>query len=102
MKIINIVFDGDFSDVDLIEVPDYIAENIEEITQDFLDWVVQPVNRVLFTKIIHTDNEAKECLSVGTAEFIWWLRKFEIDSNDTITLLAEHVSFHPEYPSADF
>ena len=102
MKIINIVFDGDFHDVDLLKVPDYIAEDIEKITQNFFNWVVHPDNRGLFMKTIHTNQGLKEYLCVGTEEFIWWLRKFAVVNDDTITLLAQHVSFHPEYPSADF
>lgn len=39
MKKINIVYDGYLDDVDIIRVPDVVAENIEDVTQDFFNWM---------------------------------------------------------------
>ena len=99
MKHVNVIFEGELSDVDIISVPDDVAINIEAVVQTFFDWVFEPENKQMFEKL--TD-EGKIVVSIGTHEFIWWLNKYRTDHSNESTIVKEHTVYCSEYPSAEF
>ena len=99
MKKINIVFDDEFDDVDILLVPDDIADNIENVVQEFFNWVEIPENRKRFVvRII----DGYEIISFATEEFIWWLNEIKIQTPPKAEILIQHTKYIPDYPSAEF
>ena len=99
MKRINIVFDDNLDDVDILSVPDFIADNIEQITQQFFNWVADPNNSKRWT---YTDQSGRTVLGIGTEEFLWWLNNILSDGDSYAAVYREHTAFRVEYPSAEF
>ena len=59
MKYVNVVFGDDLSDVEIISVPDDVAENIEDLGQQFCNWLSNDGScQVLLGKIKRRDRVA--------------------------------------------
>ncbi len=71
MTKVNIVFDNVFEDADIIAIPDEIAYKIEEIGQEFLDWVPNTDDGDYWTII-----NGKKCSVAETDGFIKWLNNY--------------------------
>ncbi|MHB1453661.1 MAG: hypothetical protein ACYCYM_06890 [Saccharofermentanales bacterium] len=100
MKLVNVVYEEDFSDVDILSVPEYIYENIESEVQLFNDW--------LFDKSSHHDywemnEKGGEYIECGTDAFVNWLNEFRLNENsEKVITIQSHTIFHPDYKSAEF
>ena len=70
LKRINVVYDDEFGDVDILLVPDDIADNIGHVVWEFNQWLSLPKNRNQF--VVKTIN-GYGIISIGTEEFLWWL-----------------------------
>ena len=99
MKKINIVFEDDLEDVDVLLVPEYIANDIERITQNFFDWVSAVKHQKLFEQKSTCGNTH---IAVGTHAFVWWLNEYTTQNGDVVVILKEHTTYCPEYPTAAF
>lgn len=98
MKKINIIFEYDYSDVDILSVSNYVADNLDEIVQRFFDWMSDEKNNHNYR--IQNSN-GTSTLEIGTEAFVWWLNTQCIgDTNAKI--MAQHVNYCPDYPIADF
>ena len=99
MKKINVVYDGCMDDVDIIQVPDVVAENIEDITQEFFDWMSSTYDHD-FWKM---DNKGNQYLECETEAFIDWInREFSGICNENALIILQHTKYNKEYPSAEF
>lgn len=99
MKHINIVYDDNFDDVDIIAVPDNIARNIESIVNEFMEWLSVPKNRQNF---MVQSAEGNLVLSVGTDEFLWWLNCVKLAADARAVLVCQHTVFISGLPVASF
>ena len=96
------LFDEDYQDVDILEVPEKIAENIESIVREFNMWLCTPGNGSRF--LVETAS-GKKVLAIGTKEFVWWLQNIkikEIDGEKTVEIVKEHTTFDDSLPTANF
>ena len=99
MRRVNVVYDDDFDDVDILLVPDYVADNIERIVNEFNHWILLPENHGRFVaKVIN----GYEVLGIGTAEFLWWLNHVKIDIAPKASIITQHTNLVPEFPCAEF
>ena len=98
MKPINLVFENDLSDVDILFVPDYVAENIDHMVLEFNKWLLKPENRIKFL----APYKGKMELAIGTEEFLWWLNNCLIQEDENSTVFKQHTTFCPTYPAAYF
>lgn len=99
MKKINVVYDGCMDDVDIIQVPDVVAENIEDITQEFFDWMSSTCDHGFWKK----DNKGNQYLECETEAFIDWINKeFSDKCNENASIILQHTEYNKEYPSAEF
>ena len=98
MKPINLVFENDYNDVDILLVPDYVAANIDHVVMKFSKWLLNPENRKRFL----APYKGKLELAIGTDEFLWWLNNYIILEEPTATLYKQHTKFCSAYPSAYF
>lgn len=100
MKLLNVVYEEDFSDVDILSVPEYIYENIESEVQLFVDWLFDKSSRHNYWKM---NEKGDEYIDVGTDGFVSWLNEYRLNENsENVTILKSHTKFHPEYKSAEF
>ena len=99
MTKVNVVFDDELADVDIILVPDEIASNIEAIVQSFFNWAFEPENKPQFMK---RTNNGRMVMSLGTHELIWWLNKYRIVDGPKAAIIMEHTTYCADYPSAEF
>lgn len=96
---VNIVYDDDTEDVDIIAVPDNIANDIDNITQLFFNWLKDKRNQQRF---LIKNAQGKEILSIDTNDFIWWLNTHYMDTLETAYLVSQHTSLCSEYPTTVF
>ena len=98
MREINIVFEYDYDDVDILLVPNYIANNIETVTQKFFSWLNNPENQKPFL----VPYKGQLVLQIGTQAFLWWINNYETPTNVVAEIKHEHVKYDPALPSAHF
>ena len=99
MKKVNVVFDDEIDDVDIILVPDDIADNIASVMWEFNQWLSLPENRRRF---VEKTIDGREVLEIGTEKILWWLNHIKIDSMQKATLLVQHTKLVSDYPSIEF
>ena len=99
MKMINVVFDEVYNDVDLLRVPSEIADSIELVVREFNYWLSDPNNQKPF--LVPYGNK-RMVLGVGTNEFLWWLNHVKIIDGDKATIVKQHTLFVEGLPKADF
>ncbi len=106
MKLINVIYDYEYDDrtdttkvtdtVDIIKVPDFVSDNIDDIVQEFFDWVALNENRKEY------END-EEILCIGTKEFVEWLNKnYYQCENQKIVIIETNTKYNPDYQSAWF
>lgn len=99
MKKINVIFDDEFNDVDILLVPDDVAYNIEHVVQEFNQWLSLPDNRSRF--VVEVINGYR-VIGIGTEEFLWWLNNIQIKAEPKAAILEQHTKLIPNYPCAEF
>ena len=99
MKCINIVYDDEYEDVDIVRVPRWVADDIESILQEFNEWLSIPTNKQQFLRR-HTDG--RMVLSIDTPDFLWWLENIKIAEKHTTEIVKHHTIFDPNLPTAEF
>lgn len=99
MKKINVVYDDMFDDVDILLVPDEIADNIEYVVWEFNQWLSSPENRNRFVLEVI---DGYEVIGIETEAFLWWLNHLLIHTEHKAAILKQHTQLIPEYPCAEF
>ena len=107
MKNINVIYDYEYDnetdtltvadDVDIISVPDFVCEHLEEIVQKFFDWTT------LMDSGCWVKMNGEEVCCVGTADFLRWLNEnyYSCEEKESV-LIEEHTKYRPELPCAEF
>ena len=107
MKNINVIYDYEYDyetdtltvtdDVDIISVPDFVCEHLEEIVQKFFNWTA------LKDSGCWVKMNGEEVCCVGTADFLRWLNKnyYFCEGKESV-LIEEHTEYRPELPCAEF
>ena len=84
MKNINLVYGNDTDDVDILCVPDRVADHLEEIVQMFFRWMSDPDHSHNFWMMSPSDCRY---LALDTTEFIWWLNNFYLSGTEYISVV---------------
>ncbi len=106
MKLINVVYDYEYDDisnkvivtgnVDIIKVPDFVSDNIDNIVQEFFEWTELNENRKKY------ENE-NGILCIGTNEFVEWLNEnYSQYENQEIIISEINTKYNSNYSSAWF
>ena len=115
MKLINIAYDYEYGDddelidmgtVDVVLVPDFVCDNLDEIVQKFFDWievVVRKAKQRDYPEYWFRDEQGKTSLGAGTAQFVKWLNDhyFSCENQESVMIAAE-TEYNPNYPTALF
>lgn len=97
MKKVNIVFDDIFNDADIIAIPDEIFSHIEEIGQEFLDWV-PTAEDTDYWKLIN----GRKCAIAETDGFIKWINATYCKTLEKSYVLARNTDYDPTLKILEF
>ena len=97
MTKLNIVFDGIFENADIIAVPDEIADKIEQLGQEFLEWVTETSDSD-YQMIV----DGKVCVVAETDGFIKWLNSCYCPESEKVYVIARNTNYCPEYKTIEF
>ena len=86
MKKVFVVYEGDFSDCDLISVPDCLFSDIHQYAQDFCDWLGSTEDPEYFITV-----NGRKVLCCETAGFVRWLNRFVSISGEQCAIINEHI-----------
>ena len=99
MRYINLVYEDDYEDADILLVPDEIADNIDTVMREFFRWIKLSENNFRFKVKI---GEGKEVLSIDTEGFLWWLNNVKLQGEAKATIEKQHTMMWKGYPIAEF
>lgn len=97
MTKVNIVFDNDFEDADIIVIPDEIASKIEAIGQEFLDWIPN-TNDSDYWRVI----DEKKYIIAETDGFIKWLNFHYCPKAEKAYIMTRNTNYCPLYKTIVF
>lgn len=97
MTNINIVFEYDFNDVDIIAIPSEISYKIIELGQEFLDWH-GPKDDPDYWGV----ENGRTYQIAETVGFVKWLNMFHCLNEKKAYIVTQHTDYNPEYLSLDF
>ena len=87
MKKMNLVFGSDYSDVDILAIPDAMQEQIETMIQDFFDWLPEHLSEHTFWTKTEKGNVV---YSIGTDEILWWLNRNISTEEEKVRVICSH------------
>jgi len=99
MKYINLVYEDDYEDADILLVPDEIADNIDNVMREYFRWIKIPENNVRFLVKV---GEGKEVLSIDTEGFLWWLNNVKLREGTKAIIEKQHTMIWQGCPVAEF
>lgn len=95
---INVLYEGDYCDCDIIFVPDSIGDKIEQYAQQFCDWLNTPyVSNDYYVTI-----NGKEYLSLETDGFVRWLNHYICKDQCLAHIVKQHTNLVPSYKVIEF
>ncbi|MBQ2964423.1 MAG: hypothetical protein IJE14_07150 [Clostridia bacterium] len=94
---VNIVFDDVFDDADIIAVPAEIAPKIEEIGQEFLEWL-SATKESDYSTII----KGQHYVVAETDGFIKWLNAYHCKGSEKTRIIAQNTNYNPELKTIQF
>ncbi len=94
---INVTYDNDLLDCDLICIPDRLGGQIEILAQDYLDWL--PPDDLDYDWMIIN---GKKVLSKNTTGFVRWLNQFYCDSDERAYIIQQNTQRDPAIMGIDF
>lgn len=97
MTKVNIIFDNNLDDTDVITMPDEIATKLDKIGQEFLDWVPSAEDEEYWAII-----DGRKYLVAETDGFIKWLNARYCQENEKASVISRNTKFCPEYKSIEF
>lgn len=100
MKLMNVVFDEYYDDVDIILVPDDMAEVIDDLLGIYNDWTSEQKKRGVWHKF--RDGITGFVAATDTVDFIEWVNHFYYDEEGEITIIESNTKYNPLYPQIDF
>ncbi len=93
----NIVYEYDNEDVDIIGVPAAIAENIEVLAQEFLDWLPSAGDDLYWTMV--SGHKSSVCETEG---FVKWLNDYHCVDTQKVSIKKKHTHYCDKYGAIDF
>ncbi len=97
MKRINVVYDEDFENAIILEVPDEVADAIEAVTQSFFDWIHK--NPEQFHQTLP---DGRTMIVAGADEFAWWINQYHATASKPAKVIMDCGKYNPQYPIAAF
>lgn len=115
MKYINVLYDyqsdeaGNVTEADLADrllVPDYVCEHIDEIVQEFFDWVDTEVAhspKETYPGYWVTLSDGNKCLGINSEHFVNWLNeRYFYCEKQKASVFQVNAAYASDCPSAKF
>jgi hypothetical protein len=79
-------------DSDIIYVPDFVIENLDQLRRSFLSWIYNKHNTKYMFKKKNERGEVYYYVKYRGDAFVFWLNKTLLKSNeDKAKIIAEHI-----------
>ena len=99
MRKVIVLFDEQYDDVDILVVPERIAENINYYGQSYCRWLESPEVDPKLCTIVN----GVKCTILETEGFVGWLNSNVIkDDEEKATILQTNTVFCEGYPVVEF
>lgn len=100
MKYVNLIYNDDYNDADIIAVPEEIYDSIQKYAQDFCDWLsIEPLQHEFIT----SNADGEQVIVCETDGFIYWLNKNVLYNSKNKAYKAKvNTMFNPYYISVEF
>lgn len=95
---VYLVYGLDYDDSDIISVPDRICDEMEDIGQEFCNWLARP--NLPEEYYVYTDG--KKYVNCETDGFVQWLNKYVLCEGEQASIIAQHISYKDGCPMVDF
>lgn len=101
MRNINLLFDGNIDDVDIICVPCEIADNIVHIANLYFSWMHNNINEHSYWVL---GKNGTKILCYETESFIWWINNQynQPNCNKQAFVVLQHTHLNSEYSIVNF
>lgn len=99
MKKINLVFEGDLNDVDILLVPDSIYDNIDDLCQRFLDWESPDLTDQDYWNYDKVWGLVSVAETVG---FVKWLNLYYCGQGEKVEIIKQHTRIDRHLKSIEF
>ena len=95
--LVNVIYEMDF---DIIDVPDSIANNINDIQQEFFNWLFDESNDHGYWII----SNGIKCCAYGTKEFVKWINdNLAYESDEKAKIISRNLTgLNNNYPTIYF
>lgn len=97
MTNVNLVYDGNFDDADIIAIPDELVSIIDELGQKFLRWVPTAEDSDYWTII-----DGRRCIVAETSGFIKWINVCYCKEIEKAHIVARNINYCPDYRIIEF
>ena len=98
MKYVNIVYDDEYNDCDIISVPDDLLCDLENQTDALYEWLQENYRNGTLPEGYYSIINDKKYPALETYGIINWLNNNLYDGKPVVTIIKEHVDFCDEYP----
>ena len=99
MKNVIVLFDEQYDDIDILSVPEKIAENINDYGQMYCRWLESPDVVPALSTVVNGVN----VVILETKGFVDWLNSSILKNDEQkVTILETHVHFREGCPVVEF
>ncbi len=98
MKRVNIVYDGDFADCDIIIVPDNMLPSMRDYLESIFAWLENNRKRETLPEGYYSLINGIKYPALNTQGIVNWLNRFIFGGMVVVSVYKEHTRFDPKYP----
>lgn len=100
MERLNIIYDDDMDDVDIIAIPKEMCREIENSVKRFMEWLMESAPK---------DDEdywitinGKQFSNLETVGFVKWLNTYYCNNSSKVFIVEQHTSYCSQFKSIEF
>ena len=97
MKRIQIIYEDDLNDVDIIAIPNYLCDSIYQLAQLFLHWIPPENDKNGWVRI-----NGQRVMSKETVGFVTWLSKNYCQDGDKAYIVNQHTNYCDDLDFLEF
>ena len=100
MKKVNIIYDDEFQDVDIIAIPDDIFGDVDKLGALFIQWVIESAPKD--DRDYWSIKNGEYLLIIETIGLVKWLNNHYCKNGSKAYIVEQHTSYCSEYQSIEF
>ena len=98
MKRVNIIYDGDFADCDIIIVPDNMLSSMRDYLESIFAWLENNRKRETLPEGYYLLINGIKYPALNTQGIVNWLNKLIFGERVVVSIFKEHTRLDPKYP----